>query len=29
MTNANCGGVGYSARVDIPEVLEWIEGYLP
>jgi hypothetical protein len=28
VTNANCAGVGYSSRVDIPEVLEWIEGYL-
>ncbi|MBU0512399.1 MAG: trypsin-like serine protease [Chloroflexi bacterium] len=29
VTNYNCAGVGYSSRVDIPEVLEWIEGYLP
>jgi hypothetical protein len=29
VTNANCSGVGYSARVDIPEVLDWIEGFLP
>jgi hypothetical protein len=29
VTNVNCGGVGYSARVDIPEVLEWINGFLP
>jgi hypothetical protein len=28
VTNINCSGVGYSARVDIPEVLEWIEGFL-
>jgi hypothetical protein len=28
VTNINCGGVGYSARVDIPEVLDWIEGFL-
>ena len=28
VTNANCSGVGYSARVDVPEVLEWIEGFL-
>lgn len=28
VTNVNCGGVGYSARVDIPEVLEWIQGFL-
>lgn len=27
-TNNNCAGVGYSSRVDIPEVLEWIEGFL-
>lgn len=29
VTNINCSGVGYSARVDIPEVLEWIESYIP
>jgi len=29
VTNANCAGVGYSARVDIPEVLEWINTFLP
>jgi hypothetical protein len=29
VTNINCSGVGYSARVDIPEVLEWIQGFLP
>jgi hypothetical protein len=28
VTNYNCSGVGYSSRVDIPEVLEWIEGFL-
>lgn len=28
VTNVNCGGVGYSSRVDIPEVLDWIEGFL-
>jgi hypothetical protein len=28
VTNVNCSGVGYSARVDIPEVLEWIEGFI-
>jgi hypothetical protein len=28
VTNVNCGGVGYSSRVDIPEVLDWIEDYL-
>ncbi len=29
VTNANCSGVGYSARVDVPEVLEWIYTFLP
>jgi hypothetical protein len=29
VTNANCSGVGYSARVDIPEVLEWINTLMP
>jgi hypothetical protein len=28
VTNINCSGVGYSGRVDIPEVLEWINGFL-
>jgi hypothetical protein len=28
VTNINCSGVGYSARVDIPEVLEWIDGFM-
>lgn len=28
VTNSNCGGVGYSSRVDIPEVLEWINSFL-
>jgi Trypsin len=27
VTNGNCSGVTYSQRVDIPEVLEWIEGF--
>ena len=27
VTNSNCGGVGYSARVDIPEVLDWINSF--
>jgi hypothetical protein len=27
--NANCAGVGYSSRVDIPEVLDWILSFLP
>ena len=29
VTNSNCSGVGYSMRVDIPEVLDWINSYLP
>jgi hypothetical protein len=29
VTNINCAGVGYSSRVDIPEVLDWIGTYLP
>jgi len=28
VTNYNCAGVGYSSRVDIPEILEWIDGYM-
>lgn len=28
VTNSNCGGVGYSARVDVPAVLDWINGFL-
>jgi len=28
VTNVNCAGVGYSARVDIPEVLEWINTFM-
>lgn len=28
VTNVNCGGVGYGSRVDIPEVLEWIESFM-
>ena len=27
VTNINCKGVGYSARVDIPEVLDWINSF--
>ncbi|GAB4520302.1 MAG: hypothetical protein Kow0047_31530 [Anaerolineae bacterium] len=27
VTNVNCAGVGYSSRVDIPEVLEWLESF--
>ena len=26
VTNSNCGGVGYSARVDVAEVLAWVTG---
>jgi hypothetical protein len=29
VTNVNCAGVGYSSRVDIPEVLNWIKAFLP
>jgi hypothetical protein len=29
VTNVNCSGVGYSARVDVPETLDWIESFLP
>lgn len=28
VTNLNCAGVTYSSRVDIPEVLAWIESFL-
>jgi hypothetical protein len=28
VTNVNCSGVGYSQRIDIPEVLDWIESFL-
>ena len=28
VTNYNCAGVGYSSRVDIPEILDWIGGHL-
>jgi len=27
VTNYNCAGVGYSARVDIPEVLTWVKSF--
>lgn len=27
VTNVNCGGVGYSSRVDVPDVLEWINSF--
>lgn len=29
VTNVNCSGVGYSARVDVPEILKWIDGFMP
>ena len=29
VTNVNCSGVGYSARVDVPETLEWINSFMP
>ena len=28
VTNRNCAGVGYSARIDTPEVLAWIRSFL-
>jgi hypothetical protein len=28
VTNYNCSGVGYSQRVDVPEVLDWITGFM-
>ena len=28
VSNANCTGTGYSSRVDIPDVLDWIAGFL-
>ncbi len=28
VTNVNCGGLGYGSRVDIPVVLDWIEGFM-
>ncbi len=28
VTNVNCSGVGYSSRVDIPDVLEWVQGFM-
>jgi hypothetical protein len=27
VTNSNCAGVGYSARVDTENVLDWISGF--
>jgi hypothetical protein len=28
VTNANCAGVGYDTRVDLPERLAWITSFL-
>jgi hypothetical protein len=28
VTNVNCAGVGYSFRIDTPEVLAWINSFL-
>jgi Trypsin len=28
VTNSNCSGVGYSSRVDIPDVLSWIQSFM-
>jgi hypothetical protein len=28
VTNVNCRGVGYSQRIDIPEILTWIRGFM-
>jgi hypothetical protein len=28
VTNINCSGVGYSSRIDIPEVLDWINSFM-
>jgi hypothetical protein len=29
VNSANCGGVTYHTRVDLPQVLQWINGYIP
>lgn len=29
VTNGNCTGVGYGNRIDIPEVLDWIQSFMP
>ena len=28
VTNNNCSGVGYAQRIDIPEVLDWIDSFM-
>ena len=28
-TNGNCAGVSYEQRIDIPEILNWINGFVP
>ena len=28
-TNGNCAGVSYEQRIDIPEILNWISGFMP
>ena len=28
VTNSNCSGNGYSQRIDVPQVLDWIESFL-
>jgi hypothetical protein len=29
VTNVNCSGVGYSARVDVPQTLAWVRSFIP
>lgn len=29
VTNYNCSGVGYSARVDVPQTLNWVKSFIP
>lgn len=28
-TNGNCAGISYEQRIDIPDILSWINGFLP
>ena len=28
VTNVNCGGVGYSQRIDVPAILDWIDSFM-